>query len=290
MAIEGSLLSVPPKTARAAWPEFVGVDEGLEMLFRWTPENDRMVWAVPLANKCRTLQLISATHLLGVTDQGYFEARLGDGKIVRQASLEQAGVIAAARVGDGHTMLTGIDLAGLTGVTFAEYDSADRLHRTVFFPGDYVRGATLTAGDTILFTNNDRVLEGDWSGRILREFSAPGFKHAWKAQRLPNGHTLISAGYGAFIAEFDQRCREIRRWVCAEADAAVRPFFFGDFNLRPDGSLVVCNWLGHGTGLGGTGYALLQFNPAGAIVKVWQDAERTSSVQAFALLDHPVEA
>lgn len=277
--------SISAATARTAWPDFIAVDEGLDRLIRWEPTQDRIVWTTPLDMKCRTLQRISPSRILGVNDTGYFEADITDGTIMRQVRLENEGVIAASRRPNGNTMLTGINLAGQHGVTFAEYDANNRLQRSVCFPGDYVRGSTLTEADTILFTNNDRVLEGDWSGKIIRGFSAEGFLHAWKALRLKNGHTIISAGYGAFVVEFDELCREVRRWECGSKLAFVRPFFFGDFTLLPDGSLVVCNWLGHGTTLGGTGYALLQFHPNGTVVKVWQDAERTSSLQTFILLN-----
>ncbi len=280
-----SLESINAAAARTAWPGFVAVDEGLDRLIRWEPTQDRIVWTTPLEMKCRTLQRISPSTILGVTDTGYFEVDIADGKILRQVKLESEGVIAASRCPNGTTMLTGINLAGQRGVTFAEYDNNSQLRRSVCFPGDYVRGSTLTEADTILFTNNDRVLEGDWSGKIIRGFSAAGFLHAWKALRLKNGHTIISAGYGAFVVEFDQHCREVHRWECGSNLAFVHPFFFGDFTLLADGSLVVCNWLGHGTTLGGTGYSLLKFDPTGCVVQVWQDAERTSSLQTFILLN-----
>ena len=277
--------SINAAAARAAWPAFVAVDEGLDRLVRWEPAQDRIIWTTPLAMKCRTLQQISPSRILGATDTGYFEVDIADGKILRQVRLESEGVIAAFRCPNGTTLLTGINLAGQHGVTFSEYDNHSQLRRSVCYPGDYVRGSTLTEADTILFTNNDRVLEGDWSGKIFRGFSAAGFLHAWKALRLQNGHTIISAGYGAFVVEFDGHCREVRRWECGSNLAFVRPFFFGDFTLLADGSLVVCNWLGHGTALGGTGYTLLQFHPNGTVVKAWQDAERTSSLQAVMLLN-----
>jgi len=272
-------------TTRAAWPDFVAVDEGLDRLFRWEAASDAVRWSTALDMKCRTLQRISTERILGVTDHGFFEADLTSGSILRCVRLETGGVIAAARRANGNTFLAGLDLADRNGVTFAEYDPAGRLARAVAFPGDYVRGATLTEADTILFTNDHRVVEGDWSGLILREFAAPGFKHAWKSLRLANDHTIISAGYGAYVVEFNSMSREVRRWQCDASLAFVRPFFFGDFTLLTDGSLVVCNWLGHGSNLGSSGYALIQFDPAGTVFKVWQDGERTSSVQAFVLLD-----
>lgn len=270
--------------ARHQWGDLVAVDEGLDRLFRWSPTDDTMRWSTVLAHKCRTLQRIAADRVLGVHDRGYFEAELARGDILRHVQPEAGGVVAASRGPDGRTFLSGIDLAGQKGVSFVEYNADDVRARRCCFQGDYVRGATLTTTDTILYTNNDRVIEGTWSGRVLREFAAPGFLHAWKALRLPNGHTLISAGYGAFVAEFDSAAHLIRRWQCGAGQSFARPHFFGDFTLLPDGSLIVCNWLGHGPGWGGTGCALLEFAPDGELQRFWQDAVRTSSVQAFALL------
>jgi hypothetical protein len=164
-------------------------------------------------------------------------------------------------------------------VTFVQVDETNRPVRSICFGGDYVRRATLTAADTILFTCDSRVYEGDWSGRILREFSVPGFKHAWKAIRTDDDRTVISAGYGAFIAEFAGDGRILRTWKCTEHAALIRPHFFGDFHFLPHGGCIACNWLGHGTDLGGNGYPLLEFSAEGELIGGWQDAARTSSLQ-----------
>lgn len=263
----------------------MAVDEGLDRLFRWDPAGDRMVWTMALPTKCRSLQRISESRLLVVNSEGYFEVDLNDGAVLRSVRLDSEGVLSVSRVHSVNTFVAGLNLARHRGLTFLELDEWDRPHRQVVFPGDYLRTSTLTDDDTILFTNNTRVFEGDWSGRILREFAAPRFQHAWKALRRPNGNTMISAGYGAFLVEFDSAVQEIRRWQCEPDASLVRPNFFADFTIRDDGGVIVCNWLGHGGDLGATGYPLLEFNPAGELVGGWQDGERTSSIQTFVMLE-----
>ena len=267
---------LPPLAA--SLQTFIAIDEGLDRLIRVAPQQPLCVWTLPIAGKSRSLQRLADGTILAVTDTGYMEIDTDRGCVIRDVHFFKSGVISAERLPNGHTFFGGLNL-GQTGVTFVEIDAQNKPFRTVVFPGDYVRRSTPTLTDTILFTCNSRVYEGDWSGRILREFSAPGFKHAWKAIRTDDDHTVISAGYGAFIVEFSDSGRILRKWECATHASTVRPNFFGDFHLLPDGGMMVCNWLGHGTDLGGTGYPLLEFSPRRELVGGWQDASRTSSLQ-----------
>lgn len=259
----------------------VAVDEGLDRLIRLCPDQPGCEWTLPLKTKCRSLQVLPDGRLLVVTDQGWMEVLLRDGSVVRNRSLFPGGVISAQRLPGGETFCAGLNLMREHSVCFVVLDHDDKVAREVSFPGDYVRRSTLTEEDTILFTCDSRVLEGDWSGGVRREFSLPGFRHAWKAVRLADGRTMISAGYGAFVAEFDQTGRVIRRWDCREQVEAIRPFFFGDFEPLEDGGLLVCNWLGHGTDLGGTGCCLLHLDARSRVAGAWQEPVRTSSLQTF---------
>lgn len=264
---------------------FIAVDEGLDRIIRMNMPGSALSWTVALQDKCRVLQLLDSHRVLAVTDRGYIILDVGNGVLLRRADLFGGGVISAQRLPDGRTFVAGLNLGEARGVCFVELDPSDRLRRTVSFPGDYVRRSTLTATDTILFTCDSRVFEGDWTGRILREFVAPGFRHAWKADRTDDGRTLISAGYGAFVVEFGADHRVLRRWQCAPDEASLRPHFFGDFCILPNGGLLVCNWLGHGVDNGATGMPLIQFSAEGQVVGGWQDPAQTSSLQTFILLD-----
>lgn len=266
------------------WPPFVGVDEGLDQLFRWSAERRRVEWFQPLRSKCRTLQKISDQRILAVHDCGFAEIDVATGACVQDCRLEAGGVISAIRLTEERTVLAGLNLAGLTGICFIEYDALGNLRRWVSVPGDYVRCCSVTPQNTLLYTANTVVHEADWEGKYIRSFHAEGFYHAWKPVRLPDGGTRISAGYGAFLVEFDQHGQERRRWTVPDLyRAEVRPFFFGDFSVSANDNIVVCNWLGHGPDKGGTGYSLLEFTSAGEFVGGWQDARGISSLQTFVL-------
>ncbi|MFT3784203.1 MAG: hypothetical protein QM790_19515 [Nibricoccus sp.] len=272
-------MQLPPLSVQS----LVLIDEGLDILTKISTRASGCEWTSPLTGKSRSLQRISRNTLLAVTDFGYVEIDDVNGEVVRTETLFQGGVISAQRMDNGNTFFGGLNLTGGKGVSFVDMDSNKQITRSVCFGGDYVRCSTLTPADTILFTSDNRVYEGDWAGGIIREFTAAGFKHAWKARRLENERTLISAGYGAFVAEFDLRGNITRRWECSASAALVRPHFFSDFSLLQNGNLVICNWLGHGRGLGGTGYPLLEFTPTGELIGGWQDRVRTSSPQTFVI-------
>jgi len=264
-----------------ALTHFVAIDEGLDRIQRFNPAEAQSEWTAPLSHKSRSLQALPGDTLLMPHDQGWTELRLQDGTVQHSCRPFAAGVISVQRLPNGETFCGGLNLTQEKSVCFVLCDREGGIVREVSFTGDYVRRSTLTEEGTILFTCDSRVLEGDWSGKVLREFSAPGFKHAWKAVRLADGHTLISAGYGAFLVQFDEQARVVRRWECHEHVAEVRPFFFGDFEALPDGGLLVCNWLGHGTDLGGTGHALLHFDSSSRLLGAWRDPARCSSLQTF---------
>jgi len=130
------------------------------------------------------------------------------------------------------------------------------------------------------------IREGDRSGKILHEWTVPGFKHAWKALRLPNGHMVASAGYGAFMVELDENGAIIRKFGAkGETPAAVNTNFYAMFQLLPNGDFVVANWQNHGPGHGASGVQMLEFDPTGKIVWQWSEASIISSLQGVLVLD-----
>ena len=273
-------MPVPPLAF--SLPAFAAVDEGLDRILLINRSTGKIDWVYPLEEKCRSLQWLPSGRLLAVCDVGYVELDCKTGGLCRKVQVARGGVVSVERLGNGHTLLGGVGLTEANTVEFCELDSTDTLCRSARFPGNYVRRSSATSANTILFTCDTRVIEGDWRGRLVREFSISGFKHAWKAIRATDGTTFISAGYGAFIVQCDENGRKLRRWYCPSGHDEIRPFFFGDFEVLPNGRLLVCNWLGHGTDLGASGYSLLEFAATGALIGAWRDTEHTSSLQSFA--------
>jgi len=274
---------MPPPPLSFSLPPFAVVDEGLDHILFFKRGSGEVAWTYPLKEKCRSLQWLPSGLLLAVCDTGFLEINCNTGQLQNAVRVAANGVISAERLSNGHTFLGGVGLTEANAIEFQEVDSIGTRFRSTRFPGDYVRRSSATLENTILFTCDSCVIEGDWSGRLVRKFSLPGFRHAWKALRAADGSTFISAGYGAFIVQCDRDGQELRRWHCTSDQEEIRPFFFGDFTLLPNGGLLVCNWLGHGTNLGASGYSLLEFSASGALVGAWRDSKHTSSLQTFAL-------
>lgn len=274
---------MPPPPLSFSLPSFAAVDEGLDRILLFRRDSGNVAWTYPLKDKCRSLQWLPSDLLIAVCDTGFLEIDCHTGQLRHALCVADAGVISAERLSNGHTLLGGVGLTKANEIEFLEVDSIGTLFRSAQFPGDYVRRSSATFENTILFACDTHVNEGDWSGRLVRKFSVPGFRHAWKAVRSTDGTTFISAGYGAFIVQCDHAGQELRRWHCTSALEEIRPFFFGDFTLLSHGGLLVCNWLGHGSNLGASGYSLLEFAASGALVGAWRDSEHTSSLQTFAL-------
>ena len=137
-----------------------------------------------------------------------------------------------------------------------------------------------------LLMNDTMIREVTSDGTVVHEWTVPDFRHAWKAVRLPNGHTLASAGYTPFLVELDGGGAIVRTiGAKSEALAFAKPNFYAMFQLLANGDIVVANWQGHGPGHGASGVQLLEFDRAGAVVWQWSDAKIISSLQGVLVLD-----
>ena len=132
--------------------------------------------------------------------------------------------------------------------------------------------------------NDTMIREGDRTGKLLREWTVPGFRHAWKAVRLPNGHTPASAGFGAFMVELDAGGAVAKKFALKEAmPAAMNANFYATFQLLPNGHLVLANWQAHGHRA--SGVQLIELDERAAIVWRWSEAKLISSLQGVLVLD-----
>ena len=266
--------------------EFLAIDEGLANLLHVNeaaPSND---WTVPIGHpQARDMQLVGKGRVLIGHHHGWSEFEIASGKVVSEFTGYE-GVTAVRRQPDGHTLVAGVDIAGVTGVVILELDKTNaEIHRAIY-PGDYVRLIRQTAQGTLLMSCNDRIREGDRHGNYLREFPVEGFNHAWKSVRLANGNLLVSGGYGAFMVELDPDGEVIRKFGGKDQVAPeVNPFFSAMFQLLPNMHIILANWQGHGEGFGGSGVQLIEFDARGEIVWQWSDASRISSLQGVLVLD-----
>jgi len=276
-------MSLPPSPIRH---EFLAIDEGLANLLHVNESDPSHDWTVPIGHpQARDMQLVGNGRVLIGHHHGWSEFEIATGQVVAEFTGYE-GVTAVRRQPDGHTIVAGVDIAGVTGVVILELDQSNvEIHRAIY-PGDYVRLIRQTAQGTLLMSCNDRIREGDRHGNYLCEYPVDGFYHAWKSLRLANGNLLVSAGYGAFLVELDSAGATVRKFGGKDqVPTEVNPFFYAMFQQLPNNHIVLANWQGHGEGFGGSGVQLLEFDARGEIVWQWSDASRISSLQGVLVLD-----
>jgi hypothetical protein len=127
--------------------------------------------------------------------------------------------------------------------------------------------------------------ESDRNLNMIKKYHDRGFKHIWKALRYDNGNTLVSAGYGAFMAVFSADGQLVRKFGGKDAvPAEVKPFFYAGFDLAEDGNLLVANWQDHGPDNGRKGRQLLCFDGGFNYIRGWSFPEHVSSLQGVLLV------
>jgi hypothetical protein len=261
----------------------LAIDEGRQQLSLIDTTTDTFHWtldlsAYPLA---RDLQRLDQHRVLVGYDRGFFELDIESGRVLTSCD-RWTEVTATHRQSDGSTLVTGWNLDGTGGVNVLTLDPEWRLVKNARRDGDYVRLMRVTHEGSYLLCTNDHILETTPDLSQLRRFAAPGFEHAWQAERLAGGRTLVSAGYGAFMALFDQAGDVIRRFGAADqVPQGVAPFFYATFRHLPNGHLLVANWQGHGPDNGDKGPQLLEFDGDGRLVGTWSAPQRISSLQGI---------
>lgn len=274
-------------TTPAIQHEFIAIDEGRGNLLYVNEHMPSKNWTVPIGQpSARDMQLVGGNRILVGHHHGFTEFDISTGKTAKEFSAF-SGVTAARRQPNGNTILAGVNFSGVEEVVVLELDPGlNEIHRAIF-PGDYVRLIRQSDRGTYLMCCNDRIREGSRDGKYLDEFSVDGFLHAWKAVRMPDGHLIISAGYGAFLVELDTNKSIIRKFGARHSvPAEINPFFYAMFQVMPNGNVVVANWQGHGDGHGTEGIQLLEFDLRGGIVWTWSAPEMISSLQGVLVLDN----
>ncbi|WP_338875535.1 hypothetical protein WBJ53_07940 [Spirosoma sp. SC4-14] len=277
--------SAQPSTGTYPARQMLLRDEGLSKLNYVDlahPERNYYV-SVPAG---RDLQLIGQGRVMLGTGKGYEERDIKTGNKVAELTTYD-GTIAARRLRNGHVMLVGLNWQNKKGIVLVELDQHQAVQRTINYPDfTYVRLIRETVDGNFLLTSNDRVFEGKsdgsivWQAQLTKQDKA---QHAWQAQRLGNGQTLVSGGYSANFQRFD------RKGAFADSVSGppvVNPHFFAGFQILKNGNWVVANWQGHGADHGASGTQILEYTPAGKLVWSWkQDPKQQSSIQGVLVLD-----
>lgn len=300
--------------------DFVAIDEGMGDLFRVDENDTSKDWLVHINHEHpRDLQLEGNGRLLMSHDAGWSEYDLATGKLLNDVG-QYHDVSSARRLENGDLLIAGVDfdrpktnrgdapVGDPNGrhVVVAEFDPSGKTEvRRTTYVGDYLRLLRQTNAGTYLFSCNTMFREADRNGNYIRTIAVPGFTHAWEALRLSNGDTLMSAGYGttlkggsSFFVEVAGDDHVVRRFGGAgQVPAAERPYFYGLFQVMPNGDVISANWQGHGPvsgdrhthsmNHGNEGWQIVQFDPQGSIIWHWLNREHVafSSIQAVLVLD-----
>jgi hypothetical protein len=273
-----TLLPSVPCRAATAPPrhEFIAVDDGTHTLVHVNESDPSRNWSVA-TGYVMDMQLLGRDRVLLSVDDGFREYELASGKLLKSIKGSGGKTYSVYRTTDERTLLTGDDLGGQKGACLLVYDRADNLiERKVFADLTMIRHLRPTPEGTYLLAAVGQVVELDARWNIIRQFKVGG--NLFKAVRLGNGDVLCSSGPGArFLKELDPQGKVVRE---VRGDQLTEGSFTG-FQLRPDGHVVVANWLGHGPDHDGTG--LVEYDCEGQIV--WRYGRPHASFVEVLLLD-----
>ena len=270
--------------SQSAKRHFLLRDEGISQLAYIDEADPSKNWYTPIPTG-RDMQLIGNGRVLVGTGNGYEEYEIATCKKVFELTTFP-GTIAAHRLRNGNTLLTGLNWQGKEGIVLLEIDPDAVIKHLYAFPGfGYPRLVRETPSGNFLITADDFVLEANTAGEIIWKVKVAGKDkpHVWQALRLANGQTVVSCGYSANLQFFHVDGSPASSIT---GPAEVKPNFFAGFQILPNGNYTVINWQGHGPAFGASGTQLLEFTPTGKLAWSWQqDATKFSSLHAVIFLD-----
>lgn len=259
-------------------------DEGKSQLSYIDIAHPEKNWYIPIPPG-RDIQLVGRGRVLIGTGNGYEEREIATGnKLFELTSF--TGTVAARKLRNGNTLLTGFNWQGKKGIVLVEVNSSGIIQRTInYIEFDYVRLVRETPAGNLLVTTNNTVFEGNDAGNIIwrAKVRSAVDAHAWQALRLANGQTLVSAGFAKNFQFFSADGKMVDS---ISGPAEVNPNFYAGFQILANGNYVVANWQGHGPNFGASGTQLLEYSSEGKLVWKWQqDSAKFSSIQAVIVLD-----
>ncbi len=259
-------------------------DEGLSQIAYVDLNSTSANWYLPIPAG-RDLQLVGAGRLLAGTGNGYEEHEIATGKKVYELT-NFPGTIAARRLRNGNTILSGVNWQGKQGIVLVEVDAAGAVLHLYNFPEfNYVRLVRETVAGNFLVTADNVIFEGNKNGDVVWKviIGEPAKTHAWQALRRANGQTIVSTGYQKKLELFSADGKLLDTIT---GPAEVNPNFFSGFQVLTNGNYIVSNWQGHGPNQGASGIQVLEFTPQGKLVWNWkQDATKFSSLHSVIVLD-----
>lgn len=265
-------------------PHLVMIDLSKTPILQW-----KTVAGGPWA---RAAQLIGNNQILGGRNDGYEVFDYTTGAITKSVKTFP-NTQSAYRTVNGETMLT------RSGTILTFLDKNDAVSHQISYPGyGYVRVARPTRNGTYLVPSDTKLFEGDATGKVLWTATGQEWGHIWEPLLLGpptgggkwnDGDTLLCTAFGASCDVVDKTSHKVTfRFGTKKMDmaATVKPNFFSEYEILPNGNIFTSNWQGHGGGNGGSGLQVLEFDPTGKLVWYWkQDPTIFSSIQGVQVMD-----
>ena len=261
------------------------VDLGSPATASWSTQlND----TVKYGDSMRDIQLVGGDRVAVSVAKGYVELDIKTGAIKKEVTSFD-GVESLRRLPSGNTIL-GANANG--GVTLQELDSQDASvagHKVTFTNYTEFRMLRRTPQGTFLIGVGNKLAEVNWDKQSLWEMTIPDGNYVYLGLRLPDNTIAVTSGYGAAILVIDPTANKVLTTIGGKGQpdaATIVPNFYAGYQILPNGHFVVTNWEGHGSGNGGKGLQLLEYDPSGLLVWQWkQDASLVSSLHGVIVLD-----
>jgi formylglycine-generating enzyme required for sulfatase activity len=273
-----------PATAAADGRSMVLADSGLRKVMRVSGSGD-VLWEIPEVN-CYDLQVLGNGHVLychaAEAQSRVVEYDPAGGKAVWEYTA-QGEAFSCQRLEDGLTLVGECTRGRLVEVG-ADGQEVHSLPIRTSQPGHgALRWARKTRQGTYLCAHYaDRcVREYNRDGRLLRELPCP--YPAFGVAALPDGNVLVSCEQA--LLEFDTQDRVV--WQLFEEDIpGLRLRGLAGIEVTPSGSVLVCNWLGHGKE--SDGEPLFEITRDRRVAWLFADSARTQWLACARLLPEVV--
>lgn len=257
---------------------FLAKDESrfqLHYVDQFDSSND---WTIQLEKGCRDIRLLENNRVLVSYSDGFAEFDLRTQKKVAEVRNPKfSKTETVTRLPNGNTILG----MGRRGISFAEVDPAGNVVQAVNFPKLHtIRLMRLSPEGHFMFgANTDRVIEADWTGKILVNLRLEGAKHIYWIRKLETGYR-VSTGYSHSIVDVDLNGTVLRD-LGGDDDLH---FFSRPFELR-NGNVVVSHWTGHKPDDSKKAPQILEYDPQGNVVWKWHDPERAGTIHGVIVFE-----
>jgi hypothetical protein len=231
----------------------------------------------------RGIQLIGNNQVMGSRADGYEVFDLTTGQIVKTRNTFP-NTQGAYRMANGEIMLT------RSGTTLEFLDKADKIAHSISYSGfGYVRMVRPTRNGTYLVPSDVTLFEGDSNGNVVWKTTGDQWGHIWEPLLMSDGNVMLATAFGSSLDVVDKTSHTVTKRYGTKLmpmAALFRPNFFAEFQILPNGNLIVANWQGGHGGGGGFGIQVIEFGPAGDVVWFYkQDPMVFTAIQGIQVID-----